>query len=330
MTRLAALDLGSNSFHLLVADQAAGGRIKRVHTRKTTLRLAEPVMARGKLGKDAFRRALDALAELLAEARDHGATQAVAVATDALRIASDGAAWCGEVRARHGLGVQLLTGLDEGALSLRGVAAALELPPERRLLGLDLGGGSYEVTYGGRHGAVVGATLPLGVARVADGLHDPPRMAEVTALHDAAIIQLHGVAEKVAAAREGEDAAKGDRQLRAVGTAGTIRDLGRFSLALASGAAPPKVRGLLVSRSHLEKAVARLSSLSLAERMELPGISPKRADILPAGGIVLLATMEAFELERLELSDWGLREGVLLDVVGPGDVIEPDRLAPLR
>lgn len=329
MTRLAALDLGSNSFHLLVADKVAGGRIKRVHTRKITLRLAEPVLARGKLGKDAYRRALDAIAELLDEARDEGATQGVAVATDALRLASDGAAWCDEVRGRHGLEVQLLTGLDEGALSLRGVAAALELPPERRLLGLDLGGGSYEVTYGGRERAVVGASLPLGAARVADGLHDPPRMAEVTALHDAATIQLHGVAEKVAAARTGEHA-KGDGQLRAVGTAGTIRDLGRFSLALASGAAPPKVRGLLVSRSQLEMAVARLSSLSLAERMELPGISPKRADILPAGGIVLLATMEAFELERLELSDWGLREGVLLDVVGPGDIVEPDRLAPLR
>ncbi len=327
MTRLAALDLGSNSFHLLVADTATRGRIKRVRTSKRTLRLAEPVNETGALGRAARKRALEGLAELLDEARDEGAEQVVAVATDAVRRAEDGPAWCAEVLRKHGIDVQILSGLDEGALSLKGVAAALELPLERHLLGLDLGGGSYEVTYGGRGGAVLGASLHLGAAKVAAGLHDPPRMAEVTTLHDAAFIQLSGFAEKVAAAREAEGQSG---TLRAVGTAGTIRDLGRFSLALASGAAPVKVRGLLVSRSQLEKAVARLSSVSRSERMELPGVSPKRADILPAGGIVLLATMEAFELEHLELSDWGLREGVLLDVLGAAEVIEPDRLVPLR
>lgn len=321
--RLAALDLGSNSFHLLVAD-VLGRRIKRVETRKLTLRLAEPVAATGELGREARARARGAVGELVAAARACGATRVLAVATEALRAATDGPRLVERLRVDHGVRVRVLKGIEEAELSLHGMAGALHLRAGSALLGLDLGGGSYEVAYGDASSLRVGASLPLGGARLTSrgGGHDPLRLAERVALHEEATALLRPVADEVRALA-------GHGALRAAGTAGTIRDLGRLGLALAGGATPAQVRGLVVTRSQLELAYARLCSVTTAERVELPGLSPRRVDLLPAGGAVVLATMEAFGLEQLELCDWGLREGALLDAVGARHVLSADDLVPL-
>lgn len=338
MSRIAALDLGSNSFHLLVADELHGGRLRRKATRKLTLRLAEPVARDGQLGPEARERAVKAFGELVDEARDQGAERIVAVATQALRDAGDSEALRQKLHADHGIPVKVLTGLQEGYLSLRGMAGALRLPAGEELLGLDLGGGSYEVAYGGTQGGeggagapdrfgplVAGATLPLGAARVRHRLrHDPPRLVDVAALHNEALSALGPVAAEVRERRAGVR-----ESVRAAATAGTIRDLGRVGLALGTGNAPDKVRGVVVTREQLERAHAWLCSVPTAERMELPGVSEKRADLLPAGGAVLLATMEAFGLEHLELCDWGLREGALLDALSDGEVVTQDRFTDL-
>jgi exopolyphosphatase / guanosine-5'-triphosphate,3'-diphosphate pyrophosphatase len=313
MSRYAVLDLGSNSFHLLVADVVGSGRIRRVTTRKLQLRLAEPVARTGKLGKEARQRSLSAVGELLATARAEGADRAIAVATSAIREAADGERLRDRIGEEHGVEVRVLDGLEEGYCSLRGMAAALHLPSDGTLLGLDLGGGSYEVVYGGYGPLLAGTSLPLGGAHLRDRFrHEPPRLVERTALHDEALAALRPVAAEVASRRHGEGPP------RAVATAGTIRDLGRLGLALATGTAPQRIRGVVVTRTQLERAYARLCSVPTEERAELPGVSVKRADLLPAGGAVVLATMEALGLEQLELCDWGLREGVLLDALSDG------------
>lgn len=326
MTRMAALDLGSNSFHLLVADELPrGAGIKRVATRKITLRLGEPVARDGELGRDARRRALAAVDELVAQARSQGAERIAAVATQALREAGDSEKLREKLTAAHGFTVRVVTGLEEGYLSLRGMVGSLRLPPGGEVLGLDLGGGSYEVVYGGAGPLVAGASLPLGGSIGRARLrHDPPRFAERAALHAEALELMTDIVAEVRAAR-GTTA----EPPRAVGTAGTIRDLGRLGLALASGSAPDRVRGVVVTREQLERAYAWLCAVPTAERLELPGVSPKRADLLPAGGAVLLATLEAFGLEQVELCDWGLREGVLLDALTNGELIGDADFHPL-
>jgi exopolyphosphatase/guanosine-5'-triphosphate,3'-diphosphate pyrophosphatase len=318
--RLAALDLGSNSFHLLVADELPGGRIRRVTTEKISLRLGELVASTGELGKDARRRSLGTIAELLNYARNAGAAQAVTVATDALRSASDSQRLRDRIRDEYGLKVTVLSGVQEGALSLRGMAGVLALDHHEKVLGLDLGGGSFEIGYGGRNGAVQVESLPIGVARIANRLPgDPPRLLDRAELHGEVIATLRQAAERLPDAKGA----------RAAGTAGTIRDLGRIGLALAGGRAPVRVRGLVVTRDQLERGYARLVSVPTLERMDLPGLRHRRADLLPAGGIVLLATMEVFAVEQIELCDWGLREGALLDVLGPQQVLGRDVIVPL-
>ncbi|MGI9016034.1 MAG: hypothetical protein ACR2HR_02830 [Euzebya sp.] len=322
MTRLAALDLGSNSFHLLVADTRPRGRIKRVTTRKLTIRLGEPVARTGKLGKEAYQRAVDAFADLMATADDEGVDQVVAVATEALRVAEDGEEFRAQMTADHGVLVQLLTGLDEAALSLKGTASALNLPPEEEVLGLDLGGGSFEIALGGTGGLVTGVSLPLGGAKLIDRISDPPRLAEQAALHRHAMELLQPAAEQILQRRSNPG-----EPLTAIGTAGTIRDLARLGLALAAGgSAPTKIRGMMVSREQFELAYSRLCSVDVHDRMDLPGVSSKRADLLPGAGVAVLATMEAFDLPAITLCDWGLREGVLLDVAAGCHIVEADKV----
>ena len=270
MTRLAALDLGSNSFHLLVADTRPRGRIKRVKTRKITIRLGEPVARTGRLGEAAFARATDAFADLMDVAESQGADQFVAVATEALRVAEDGPDFLAAVRKAHGMPVQLLAGLDEAALSLRGMTAALNLPPEDEVLGIDLGGGSLELALGGSAGMVDGVSLPLGGAKLVDRISDPPRLHEQAALHHHAMELLVPAADKLMARRDADA-----DPLSAIATAGSIRDLARLGLTLAGGTPPEKVRGLMVSREQMELAYARLCSVDAHDRMDLPGIIAK-------------------------------------------------------
>lgn len=327
MSCMAALDLGSNSFHLLVgeiSDSRRGTRLKRARTRKIGVRLAEPVTTTGRLGKAGRARAHAAVEELLDVADEAGATEVVAVATEAIRAADDGKRLREELVERHGLCVRLLDGLEEAALSTRGVTGALDLRAGEEVLVLDMGGGSLEVGLGGPGGLREGASLALGGARLATrGYADPPWLAERASLRAEALELFTDVAHRVATAT-------GGRPPRAVGTAGTIRDLGRVGLALASGVVPDRVRGLVVTRAQIELGYARLCGVPLAERADVPGASTKRADLLPVAGAVLLAALEALGLSQLELCDWGLREGVLLDVAGAGEVIGPTDVRPVR
>ena len=321
--RYAALDLGSNSFHLLVADLRPGGHIKRVRTEKRTIRLGEPVSRTGKLGSEARARAGKAFAELLAAAQEESSDAVVAVATESLRAARDGGTFGDEVAAAHGVRIQILTGDEEAALSLRGMVAALGVRGGDRILGVDLGGGSFELAYGGIDGCLASASLPLGTSRLVDRLSDPPQLRQRVALYQEVVATL---APAVDGMRE---VAGGALPTTVVGTAGTIRDLGRLGLALASGAAPQKVRGVLVSRSQVERAFARLCSLPAAERPDLPGVSAKRADILPVGGLVVLAALDVVGADVLQLCDYGLREGALLDVASEGGIVDVAAAAEL-
>lgn len=316
---MAALDLGSNSFHLLVADVAKGPRITRVRTAKTTLRLGEPVAATGRLGHDTLDRALATIDDLLGVARSEGADEVVAVATDAIRHAEDGPELVARVAEAHGVTIQVVDGMDEGALSLIAMRVALGTPFDEGLVALDLGGGSFEVVHATGDGEVTGGSLPIGGARIRSRLRfDPPRLGERVALFTEVMGHLSGPVDAIRAARRGAGLSWPPP---VAGTAGTIRDLGRLGIAQSTGSAPERVRGLVVSREQLERAGAQLCAVPLTERADLPGVSAKRADLLAGGATVLLATMEALGSEHLTLCDWGLREGALLDALGPGRIV---------
>lgn len=303
MSRIAALDLGSNSFHLLVAEISPRG-VRRLVNRKIRVGLAEPVAETGALGEEACQRARDAVAELVAAARSTEPTAMHAVATDALRGASDGPGLVAELEALHELSVRVLDGREEADLSLRGMAAAVEREPGTELLGIDLGGGSVELALGDVTGARATQSLPLGPGRVAGRVGDPPEPEVLAAL-----------AEEITAATAAllHDAGELAGPVRVVGTAGTLRDLGRATLGIAGQPVPSRIGGLKVPRDWVVDAQAQLSAVALGDRLELPGVRPKRAAHLPTAGALAIAVLDAVGAAELILSHWGLREGVLID-----------------
>src|SRR5689334_1368735 len=144
---LGALDLGSNSFHLLVARFDRRGAFEKVAGRKATLRLEEAVAATGHIPPQTFARALEAVGDLVAEARRRGAARVVAAGTSALRDAENGAHFCATASLRYGLPVLILSGGEEGRLVYAGARCRASELPERTGV-IDLGGGSVEVAVG--------------------------------------------------------------------------------------------------------------------------------------------------------------------------------------
>ncbi|WP_336250021.1 hypothetical protein [Stomatohabitans albus] len=324
MARIASLDLGSNSFHLLVAETRPRNRIRRLRTRKHMVRLGEPVNRTGALGKDAYSRGLKAVEDLFSLAKEMDATELCVVGTDALRRAEDGDAFLDELRERLGIHVQLLPGESEAALSLLGMSSALNIPNDEQVIGLDLGGGSFEVALGTATQTDVGVSLPLGGAVTMDWLSDPPLLSEEVILFNHCV-QLFTDA-RIAIDPHRKHPTK---PIRVIGTAGSIRSLGRLAITLATGVEVEQVRGVVVTRSQINLAHHRLCSIDVHDRMEIEAISAQRADLLPGCGVSLLACMDVFGVDSLTLCDWGLREGVLLDLVNGCTHIDPTQVVSL-
>jgi len=295
--RLGALDLGSNSFHLLVARVDSSGRWQKVTGRKAMIRLEEAVAATGRIQPETFARALAAVGELIAVARDHDARDVVLAGTSALREAENGRAFAAAVHARHGLPVEILSGEDEGRLVYHGARSRLaELPA--RVGVLDLGGGSVEVAVGEDDTCLFSASLPLGFLRLARTLDargglDPARLAGVVA-------HVRAVAEPLLP------------ELRTLAprawllSGGTARALGRV-LGLEPGAALSARKLLVEAERFAREDASRLVGL---------GVEPARARGFGLGVLTLATLAEAAGAPAVRVTPGGLREGILLREIG--------------
>lgn len=290
---LGALDLGSNSFHLLLARVGRAGALEKVVGRKASVRLADAVAASGCIPPETFSRALEAVGELAAEARRRGATRVVAAGTSALRDAENGARFAATASLRYGLDVEILSGEDEGRLVYAGARSrAGELAGRAGVI--DLGGGSVEIAIGDDDDCAFATSLPLGFLRLARAL------GAHGALDDA------GIARVVEHVRE---------------TAASIRDRAR-ELAprawLLSGGTARALGGVLDSApggAISTRALARWADkFARSEPSSLIGlgVEPPRARGFGLGVLVLAALAEELGAPATRITGGGLREGLLL------------------
>ncbi len=300
MTRVAVVDLGTNSTRLLVAD-ARRGRLREVARRLTITRLGEAVDERRQLDPAARRRVEECLSAYVREADELRAQRRLAVATSAVRDAADGREFLARIEQRLALETRLLSGDEEALLTFRGVAASRPLSEET--LVVDLGGGSTELIVGRRDAVTSHASLDLGCVRLTERFlhHDPPAPAEIVALRTF----VHDIVT--------ERRDSGSTPRRAIGVAGTVTTLATLDLGLREED-PALVDGHTLSRTRIGAQARRLAAATVSELRSTRGIHPDRAPVIAAGALAIDEILAAFGLEAIEVSETDILHGVALDL----------------
>jgi exopolyphosphatase/guanosine-5'-triphosphate,3'-diphosphate pyrophosphatase len=307
--RIAVLDLGSSSFHLLVADAEPGGALHRVGRERVMLRLGATLVESGRIPPAARARAVETVAQMRSDAEQAGAQVILPVATAALREASNNREVIDDLSEALGTPVRLLTGREEAHLIFRALRQRLGLG-DAPVLGLDLGGGSLELAIGTGAGVAWETTLPLGAVRLHHELApaDPMKPGEARAIRERVAAELEPAVREVRR-RVPE---------RAIAIGGTVRALFRLLRTKEAGAAVRIPIEGEVEATELADLAERLTHLSSRQRLELPGISARRVDLVPTGAVIVATLAELLGCTRIGVGDWGLREGVILEAVqGP-------------
>ncbi|MCP2277588.1 exopolyphosphatase / guanosine-5'-triphosphate,3'-diphosphate pyrophosphatase [Nocardia amikacinitolerans] len=269
---------------------------------KATLRLSENLDEEGRITVRGAERLLETVAEFASIAETSRCVELMPFATSALREATNSEQVLARVRAETGVDLQVLTGVDEARLTFLAVRRWYGWSAGR-ILNLDIGGGSLEMSNGGDEEPDVALSLQLGAGRLTrDWLReDPPGKRRVAVLRDWLDAEL------VAPAKQLIEVGRPDL---AVGTSKTFRSLARLTGA-APSAAGPRVRRTLTS-SGLRQLIAFISRMTASDRAELEGVSSDRSQQLVAGALVAEASMRALSLDTLEICPWALREGLIL------------------
>jgi exopolyphosphatase / guanosine-5'-triphosphate,3'-diphosphate pyrophosphatase len=279
--RVGAVDLGTNSTRLLVADVGAGG-VREVGRSLRITRLGEDVDTLRKLLPVAVARVRNALTDFQRELERLGAERTLAVATSAVRDAENGEAFLGEIEWSYGFATRLLSGDEEAALTYRGVTAGRTLEPATLIV--DIGGGSTELITAARH-----VSLDVGCVRLTERFGED---ADAVGAHVTTLLPDWPVE-------------------RAVGVAGTVTSLAALDLGLVDYD-PELVHGHVIAASAVDEQLARLAALPLEERRGVPGLEVERAPVIVAGAAILRAIVRRYGLGEIEASEHDLLHGVAL------------------
>jgi exopolyphosphatase/guanosine-5'-triphosphate,3'-diphosphate pyrophosphatase len=283
----AAIDIGSYSVHLLVADVGAG-ELRSRHDESAHLGLGRTIDAEGSLAT-ALPALLETIAAFAERARRMGAETITIAGTDPLRRATDGAAVVDRIRDAVGLDVAALSHEEEALIALLGVQGGQ--PVEREMVMVDVGGGSTEILLAGPEREPIAVGLPLGAARLT-GVHvehDPPTASEVGALSAEVAVAMLRAPDSEAS------------QLVAVG--GTARNLLRIG---------PPLPNRMLTQQQIRLALDTMAFSPAATIAERHGVRVSRARVLVAGAAILLGALHRYGLDRLRVSEGGLREGLIL------------------
>ena len=304
--RVAAIDIGTNTVLLLVAERSASGALVAVEERATITRLGQGVDRTGRLAPEAVARTVACLEDYAVVARSLGVARTGVVGTSAMRDAGGGE----EVRARvlgaFGVEARVLSGDDEARLTFLGAVSGLDVDTSRELAVFDIGGGSTEVVLG------VPAPPPsirfarsfdVGSVRLTERFvrSDPPSATERAAVDRFTREAIAGVPPLPPGGTP-------------IGIAGTMTTLAAVSLALPvyDGA---RVHGCLLTREAIGAVVDRLASVELEARRAITGMEPKRADVIVAGGAIALALLDHWGARTVRISDRGVRWGLAAELV---------------
>ena len=296
MIRVGAVDMGTNSTRLLVAD-IEGSELTEVERLLRITRLGDRVDADGRLSEAGIGRVHAVLDGYAETARELGAERVLATATSAVRDAANGGEFLAGVERRHGFETRLLSGREEAELTFRGVTSRLAAGPGT--LVCDIGGGSTELVLGGPEGVDAAVSLDIGCVRMSERcLHsDPPADAELAALREAAAALLP--TELVRRAR------------MLVGVAGTVTTLATIDLGL-DREIPEEIDGHRLEAATVDALLRRLAGMPLAERRGVRGLMPERAPTIVAGAAIAAEVLRATGADAMVVSERDILHGAAL------------------
>jgi exopolyphosphatase / guanosine-5'-triphosphate,3'-diphosphate pyrophosphatase len=312
MTRVAVVDIGTNSTRLLIADVSPAGEVCELVRRSTVTRLGQGVDASGSLSEEAVDRVCATLEDYSEEIDSYDCTANLAVLTSAVRDAANGAEFAERIRREYSLDARVLAGEEEAQLTFLGAMHDRSSSSEPTVV-VDIGGGSTEFIVGHDSRAGFHVSLHAGVVRMSERhIHsDPPAPAELQDLaRDVRRVFLGGLPPE----QRGVGGAPISRGIAVAGTATSAASIAQEL----DPYDPARVQGYPLELATVELLLARLADMDEAQRRRVVGLHPDRAPTIVAGMILLAEALRAFELDCVEVSEHDILFGGALRLAGVG------------
>lgn len=304
--RIAAIDIGTNSVHMIVVRIRTDLSFEVIDREKAMVRLGAGGLDGRALTAEAMTSALQALSKFKRLADSHGVDEILASATSAVREARNGGEFLRRIEHDTGIRAKVIAGPEEARLIHQAAVYGVDVASGRAVV-IDIGGGSVEITLGTGTSIQAARSFKIGVIRMTERfVHTDPltgRDERKMSKHILAEIDRH--CEQIVAS--GFD--------RVIGTSGTILSLGVVATTSARGTPPTDLRNLRISAKQIRRLRKEVVSLDLEQRLTMPGMDPRRADLVVAGSVLLDTILRRLGAEELTLCDLALREGLVLDYI---------------
>jgi len=304
--RIAAIDIGTNSVHMIVVRVRPDLSFEVIDREKAMVRLGAGGLDGKELTSEAMGAALQALSKFKRLAESHTVDKILAAATSATREARNGGEFLARIEAETGIRPKVITGAEEARLIHLAAVYGVDVGSARAVV-IDIGGGSTEITLGTGTAVQAAKSFKIGVIRLTERFvkSDPLSGRDEQKLTKHIISEIERHCEQITST--GFD--------RVIGTSGTILSLGTVATAMAEGAIPSELRNLRVGAKNIRRLRKEVVALSLAQRLTIPGLDPRRADLVVAGGVLLDTILRRLGAEDITLCDLALREGLVLDYI---------------
>ena len=304
--RIAAIDIGTNSLHMIVVQVRPDRSFEVVDREKEMVRLGSGGLGGRALTETTTTAALQALSRFRRLADSHDVDEIVAAATSAVREADNGREFLTAIHQRTGIHVRVISGSEEAKLIHRAAVYGVDVAAGAAVV-IDVGGGSVELTLGTAEQVRIAHSAKIGVIRLTEQFvrTDPIAESDARRMIRHVGAEIADVVDRIA--RFGFD--------RVIGTSGTILSLGALAVGGGRAGGSGDLRNRRVAAKQIRRLRRELGGLTLAERLRIPGLDPRRADLAVAGSIVLDTILRRLGARELTLCDLALREGLALDYI---------------
>jgi exopolyphosphatase / guanosine-5'-triphosphate,3'-diphosphate pyrophosphatase len=304
--RIAAIDIGTNSVHMIVVRVRPDLSFEMIDREKAMVRLGAGGLDGRALTPEAMSAALQALSKFKRIADSHQVDEILAAATSATREARNGGEFLARLEHETGIRPRVISGVEEARLIHQAAVYGVDVGGGRAVV-IDIGGGSVEITLGTASSLQLARSFKIGTIRLTERFvrSDPLSERDERKIVKHVLGEIDRYCEQILAA--GFD--------RVIGTSGTILSIGAVAATAARGTAPAELRNLHVAVKQIRRVRKQVTELELEQRLAVPGLDPRRADLVVAGAVLLDTILRRLGAEELTLCDLALREGLVLDYV---------------